>query len=138
MDSAIKDTLLDRPNLVERISKSLEIVEKNDMHGLLTIECGLDDAKLIEEIKKHRIRFALPYSAAYHAAKHWAHNPGAYVNEANGHIGPKESIGLKHPTQEGDAFDISFRSSGSNLVAYVLERDGKVLLKSFYPDKAKK
>ena len=137
MDSAIKDTLLDRPNLVERISKSLEIVEKNDMHGLLTIECGLDDAKLIEEIKKHRIRFALPYSAAYHAAKHWAHDPEAYVNVANGHIGSEESIGLKHPTQEGDAFDISFKNSGSNLVAYVLERNGKVMLKSFYQDNAK-
>ena len=104
----------------------------------LTIKSGPEGATLIDEIRKHRIRFALPYSEAYPAAKHWAHEPEAYVNVANGHIRSEVSTWSIHPTQEGDAFDISFRKSGSNLVAYVLERDGKVLLKSFYPDKAKK
>ena len=93
---------------MEQISKSLEIVKKNDMHGLLTIKSGLEGAKLIDEIRKHRIRFPLPHSAAYHAAKHWPHKPEAYVNVANDHIGSKDSIWSIHPTQEGDAFDISF------------------------------
>ena len=69
--------MADRQNLKEQISESLKIVEKNDMVGLLTIESELEDATLIEEIRKHLIRFALPYSAAYHVHLQTGQDGGA-------------------------------------------------------------
>jgi hypothetical protein len=83
----IEATFLDQHKLKEEISKSLKIVEENDNYGLKAIESGLEGADLIAEIRKHRIRFGSSYSAAYHADKHWARRPGAYVNEANSQAG---------------------------------------------------
>jgi len=104
----IEAVLVDRENLKKEISQSREIAEKADNYGITAIDSDLEGAVLIDKIRKLRIRFGSPFSAAYHAAKHWAHEPEAYVNNANNHIGSVDSICEIHPTQEGDALDISF------------------------------
>jgi hypothetical protein len=62
---AIQATLQDLDGLKKKFSKSLEIVDdkKNGMVGRLSIKSGLGGAVLIEEIRKHRIRFSSRYSA---------------------------------------------------------------------------
>lgn len=121
---------LDFDLLKIEFDKLKEIVNANNMSGVMEVPRNLSDADLVAEVmsrvrNNETIKFGSVVSAAYHICKRPGNDMRTFVADAN-EIIRTSSTGIVSLTQEGTARNISFADQ-----VFALEVDGRVFLCTF-------